>query len=120
MERPSKYAYDAYVVRVIDGDTLVVDIDLGLWTWSKGIKLRMARINMPELSTHDGFIAKCWLEKYVLNRSRVLLQTLKTKDNKEREDKYGRLLAEVWADDVNVNDAMNTWWEGRQRDRSQS
>ena len=32
--RPEKYCYDAVVVRVVDGDTLVLDIDLGLRVWS--------------------------------------------------------------------------------------
>lgn len=111
--KPTKYAYDAYVVRVIDGDTLEVDVDLGLWTWCKGIKLRMARINMPEISSDDGFYARCQLEMHVVGRGRVLIQTIKKRDGRDREDKYGRLLAEVWVGDANVNDAMQQWWEAR-------
>jgi micrococcal nuclease len=111
--KPTKYAYAAYVVRVIDGDTLEVDVDLGLWTWCKGIKLRMARINMPEIDTDAGFYAKSKLEMHVLGRGRVLLHTIKNRHGKDREDKYGRLLAEVWVGDTNVNDAMIEWWEAR-------
>ena len=43
------YYYRAVVVSVYDGDTCTVDIDLGLNTWVRGEKLRLYRINAPEL-----------------------------------------------------------------------
>ena len=43
------YHYRATVVSVYDGDTCTVDIDLGLNTWVRGEKLRLYRINAPEL-----------------------------------------------------------------------
>ena len=43
------YHYKAFVTQVYDGDTVTVDIDLGLHTWMKGEKLRLYRINAPEL-----------------------------------------------------------------------
>ncbi len=43
------YHYRAVVVSVYDGDTCTVDIDLGLNTWVRGEKLRLYRINAPEL-----------------------------------------------------------------------
>ena len=43
------YHYKAKVVNVYDGDTCNVDIDLGLHTWIKGEKIRLTRINAPEL-----------------------------------------------------------------------
>lgn len=43
------YHYKAKIVEVYDGDTCTIDIDLGLHTWIKGEKIRLTRINAPEL-----------------------------------------------------------------------
>ncbi len=43
------YNYKAVVKSVYDGDTCTVDIDLGLGTWVHGEKLRLYRINAPEV-----------------------------------------------------------------------
>ena len=41
------YKYLAKVTFVYDGDTVTVDMDLGLKTWIHNEKLRLARINTP-------------------------------------------------------------------------
>ena len=43
------YHYRAKVASVYDGDTIRVDIDLGLKSWIKDEKIRLNRINAPEL-----------------------------------------------------------------------
>lgn len=43
------YHYKAKVVSVYEGDTFTIDIDLGLHTWIRGEKIRLSRINAPEL-----------------------------------------------------------------------
>lgn len=101
--RPEKYCYDAYVIRVIDGDTLVVDIDLGLRVWARGQHVRLLGINMPERMTTLGILATSQLGDLVYARI-VLLRTVK-----DRDDKYGRLLATVWVGDTNVNKEMERW-----------
>ena len=101
--RPEKYVYDAYVIRVIDGDTLVVDIDLGLRVWARGQHVRLLGINMPERVTTLGILATSQLGDLVYART-VLLRTVK-----DRDDKYGRLLATVWVGEVNVNKEMERW-----------
>lgn len=45
----SLYHYKAIVSSVYDGDTCTVDVDLGLGTWVKRDKLRLSRINAPEI-----------------------------------------------------------------------
>lgn len=47
------YHYKAKVVSVYDGDTFTVDIDLGLHTWINGEKIRLNRINAPELRGNE-------------------------------------------------------------------
>lgn len=101
------YHYRAKVVEVYDGDTCTVDIDLGLSTWVRGEKIRLARINAPELKGADkpkGEKSRDFLRSLVLGKD-VLLQTIK-----DEREKYGRYLAEIWverdAQPLNVNDAM--------------
>ena len=43
------YQYKAFVTKVYDGDTITVEIDLGFKTSVKGEKIRLSRINAPEL-----------------------------------------------------------------------
>jgi micrococcal nuclease len=95
------YAYKAKVVRVVDGDTLILDADLGFHT-STRIKVRLARVNAPEL--HGPFAAagaasKQFLEELLTYDMTVIISTKKT-------DIFGRWLAEVWLDGGNISDLM--------------
>jgi len=65
------YYYKARVVRVYDGDTIHVDIDLGLSTWIKKEKLRLARINAPEIRGSQrpaGLAARDFLRNLILDK----------------------------------------------------
>lgn len=46
------YKYRCKLIRVVDGDTVVADIDLGFYTWRK-VVLRLADIDAPEIRTKD-------------------------------------------------------------------
>lgn len=101
------YYYRAKVVSVYDGDTIHVDIDLGLNTWIRNEKIRLARIDAPELRGPErpqGLAARDFLRQLILNQN-VVIQTIK-----DRKGKFGRYLAEVWLEQngqwVNVNDLM--------------
>lgn len=90
-----------------DGDTCAVDIDLGLNTWIRGEKVRLHRINAPELTGRSrarGLAARDHLRQLILNQP-VIIQTIK-----DRREKYGRYLAEIWIEQqgrwINANDAM--------------
>ena len=48
------YTYNAVITRVVDGDTLVVDIDAGFDIWLRGQTLRLNRVNAPEMKTPEG------------------------------------------------------------------
>lgn len=85
--------YAARVLRVIDGDTLVVDLDLGLGITARQT-VRLLGVNTPELRGDDaaaGAAAKVFVASLTLGLD-VLVRT-----HKDRDDKYGRLLAEIWA-----------------------
>ncbi len=109
------FHYRAHVTAVYDGDTCTADIDLGLGVWLRGEKLRLNRINAPELRGADdakGKAARDYLKSLVYGKD-VLLQTIK-----DRREKYGRYLAEIWleqkdAPPLNVNDALVTAGQAR-------
>ena len=112
------FLYRALVPAVYDGDTCTADIDLGLGIWVRGEKLRLHRINTPELTGTDkpaGIRARDHLKSLVEGKS-VLLQTIK-----DRREKYGRYLAEIWLEQavgapLNVNDALVAAGHARHQD----
>lgn len=83
------YTYAATVDRVVDGDTLLVLIEVGF-----GIivhdRLRLRGINCPEVSTPEGIKAKRFVEKLLPAGSTIVLQS-----HKCRTDIYGRFVADV-------------------------
>ena len=48
------YTYRGEIVRVIDGDTVVADIDLGFNVWVRDEHLRLNRIDAPETGSVEG------------------------------------------------------------------
>jgi micrococcal nuclease len=63
------YEYNCKIVRVVDGDTVDVDIDLGFDTWKCGERIRLYGIDTPECRTRDaeekaaGLLAKDFVER---------------------------------------------------------
>jgi micrococcal nuclease len=101
------YFYKAHVINVYDGDTCRVDIDLGLKTWIKNERIRLSRINAPELRGDErekGLLSRDYLRELVLEKE-VTLQTAK-----DKVGKYGRYLGELWiqidGEWKNVNDLL--------------
>lgn len=83
------YEYRAAVVRVIDGDTLKLDIDLGFSMWLRNISVRILGINTRELSDPGGQAAAAHLAGLLPAGAVVTARTVKP-------DKYGgRWLADV-------------------------
>lgn len=106
----SLYHYNAKVTDVYDGDTITVNIDLGLKTWVMSEKIRLYRINAPELrgdERKEGLKSRNFLRRHILDKD-IILQTIK-----DKKGKYGRYLGEiilVGEDETqtNINDLMVT------------
>ncbi len=99
------YRYSALVLRVVDGDTLDAEINLGFYTKITK-RFRMAKINAPELkgeSAVAGAATKEWLKNRIEGKT-ILLDTHKG------EDKYGRWICfafdELCLDDKSINEEM--------------
>lgn len=93
-----QYWYSAQVLKVIDGDTLDVMIDLGFNIHHKA-RVRLYGVNTPESRTKDlaekelGIKAKEFTSDWTTRHREVFIKTIAGKD-----DKYGRILAQVYSD----------------------
>ena len=103
------YEYRATIVKVVDGDTVDVDIDLGFGIVLSDERVRIAGIDTPESRTRDkeekkfGLAAKSRV-KQLLGKTCVL----KTQINKNGEDmkgKFGRILG-----DFSIYDSATDRW----------
>lgn len=93
------YIYKAIVTNVHDGDTITVDIDLGLYVTLRDNKIRLYGINAPELSNKPlGQQSTKALADRILGKE-ITIQTFK--DSKE---KYGRWLGLIFLDGENINE----------------
>ncbi len=95
------YAYAARITAVYDGDTVTADVDLGFKVWRKDEKLRLHRIDAPEMRGDEreaGIVSRDALRQRVLDRD-VIICTFK-----DTTGKYGRYLADIWLGDENIND----------------
>jgi len=98
------YEYKCKLVRVVDGDTIDVDVDLGFGVWMQKQRIRMYGIDTPESRTSDdvekvyGNAAKDFLVQWT-NSGNLTLKTFK-----DGKGKYGRILGEIWYGDENGSD----------------
>jgi len=97
------YHYRAFVDSVYDGDTITATVDLGFNVSVKKEKFRLYRINAPEVRGEEreaGLISRDWLRERILGKEIILVT------KKDKKGKYGRWLADVWIDDICVNDEL--------------
>tara|TARA_Y100000310_G_scaffold264349_1_gene274976 strand:- start:61 stop:501 length:441 start_codon:yes stop_codon:yes gene_type:complete len=100
------YQYRCTIVKVIDGDTVDVDIDLGFGVWMKKQRIRLYGVDTPESRTRDleekefGLMAKEYVKSHLPAGSD---QTLKT--HKDDKGKFGRILGEFV---VEMSEGMTT------------
>ena len=90
------WTYRCKLRRVVDGDTVDVDIDLGFVIWQMNERVRIMGIDTPESRTRDkiekkfGLAAKAKL-KSLLGPNPVL-QTTISKKGEDMKGKFGRVL----------------------------
>jgi micrococcal nuclease len=105
------HEYRCKVVKIIDGDTVDVDIDLGFGVWLHKERIRMYGIDTPESRTRDleekkyGLAAKEFLTGMLDDPKGVVLKT-----HKDGKGKFGRILGELWRTtdfaDQSINEYM--------------
>ena len=101
------YEYRCKIDRVVDGDTVDVDIDLGFDVVLKSQRVRLFGIDTPESRTSDdeekvyGKLAT----EYVVNFLEGQDVVLKTREY-DSKGKFGRILGELWVGDSNLNQCL--------------
>jgi micrococcal nuclease len=101
------YEYQCRILRVIDGDTVDIDIDLGFGVWMHRERVRLYGIDTPESRTRDleekkfGLLAKAYVRDHLPVGS---IQTLVT--IKDGKGKFGRILGKFKIGDDILNDIM--------------
>ena len=102
------YEYDCKIVRVVDGDTVDVDIDLGFNTWRCGERIRLYGIDTPECRTRNaeekaaGLLAKEFVEEtlHVGGTYKLIIR---------EKDEFGLYLGVIMlSDKTSVNAALVT------------
>ena len=98
------YEYNCKIDRVVDGDTVDVDIDLGFDVWMLKQRIRLYGVDTPESRTRDkvekvfGNLAKEFVEKRLPVGSKQILRT-----KLDGKGKFGRILGEFVIDETTIN-----------------
>lgn len=106
------WTFYAHVVRVVDGDTFVADLDLGLDTWRMSARVRLAHIDAPPIDSAPGLQALQGLTD-LLASSVVRVVSM------DYQERYGRILATVTLPDgrdagtVLIDEGFARAWEGK-------
>ena len=89
------FEYKCNLVKVVDGDTVDVDIDLGFGVWLRKQRIRLYGIDTPESRTRDKVEKVYGLAKDFLSK---MLSTgeMSIKTYKDAKGKFGRILGELF------------------------
>lgn len=101
----SDWVYEATVISVYDGDTITVDLDMGMRVWQKSVRIRLLGLDAPEMTGPEkpqGIISRDAL--------RALLPIgVKVRVVSHQFEKYGRLLATVYVPVGGVEKSVNQY-----------
>jgi micrococcal nuclease len=100
------YDYQCTIVRVVDGDTVDVDIDLGFDTWRRGERIRLYGVDTPECRSRSatekkaGLLAKGFVMQMLHEGGTYKLTT-------KEKGKFGRYLGTIKIDgELTINAAL--------------
>ena len=99
------YEYRCKVIKVIDGDTVDVDIDLGFDILLRDERVRIMGIDTPESRTRDkvekkfGLASKARLKELIGGKSGPILKTQINKKGEDMRGKFGRILGDFVTED---------------------
>jgi len=100
------YQYNAQYISNYDGDTVKFIVDLGFGITYK-ITVRVSGINTPELRTKDpvekakAYEAKEFVREALLGADKLVVKTFK-----DKKGKYGRYIADIFYDGVNLGEEL--------------
>lgn len=100
------YEYKCNVTRIVDGDTIDAEIQLGFDISFKS-RIRLYGVDTPESRTRDldekarGKLASAFLKEKIEGADLVKVQT-----KLDKKGKFGRVLGTIFADDLDLNQEM--------------
>jgi micrococcal nuclease len=94
------YMYNGSIYKWIDGDTVEVVLDLGLKIAHRTI-VRLHGLNAPEKNTEEGQLLIEHLNLNYPSNSVIVVQTIK-----DKKEKYGRYLANIYCNNININEYL--------------
>lgn len=106
------YEYKSLINRVVDGDTVDVDIDVGFGIWIKDERVRVMGIDTPESRTSDvvekkfGLAAKERLKELIPEGSKQILKTEVDKHGEDAKGKFGRILGDFIVDGKRITEIL--------------
>jgi micrococcal nuclease len=106
------YDYNCTIVRVVDGDTLDIDIDLGFGIIMTGQRVRVAGIDTPESRTRDlvekqfGLASKKRCEELLPVGSKQILLSQLDRSGDVARGKFGRILGDFRIGDTTFTEIM--------------
>lgn len=98
MKTPA-YTYRARPLRVVDGDTVWLDVDLGFHQHAH-LPIRLRGINCPELPTMAGWAAKQATERLLAAAGVILIESYRDQQT------FARWVADVYVDGVSLADLL--------------
>jgi len=100
------YEYKCKILKVVDGDTVDIDLDLGFGVWLRNERVRLAGIDTPESRTSDaiekvfGQAAKDRLNSLLGAEAILISRISKSGDNVK--GKFGRIIGNFKTKDGEV------------------
>lgn len=103
----SLHTYRCEILRVLDGDTVDVHVDLGFGVFTRQ-RLRIYGVNSPEKDTDAGKDALLFVSGLLYQASEVLIRTMKqsSRSDAEKREKFGRYLVHVVVDGEPLTDLI--------------
>ena len=121
------YEYRSKILRIVDGDTVDVDIDLGFGVWMHKERVRMMGIDTPESRTRDkvekkfGLASKEFVKSFLPIGSMQVLKTEIDKSGEDKKGKFGRILGDFVIDKefvthIMINEGYAVKYNGQNKD----
>lgn len=96
------FTYRATIDRWVDGDTVILAIDLGFSIWSHQI-VRLLHINAPEMKTPEGVKSLIAMAARAPVGSKCMART-----HLDQHDNWHRILADIWVG-TDSTETLNEW-----------
>ena len=106
------YEYKCKVLKVVDGDTVDIDIDLGFGVWMHKERVRMMGIDTPESRTRDkvekqfGLASKNRLQELLPVGSSQVLKTEIDRSGEDAKGKFGRILGDFLIEEKRATEIL--------------